>query len=245
MTAGGTFLVLNSAQPSAQAVATKSVVIALQNIPGRSEISAEAIGKADWPEAVVPLGAFESSGDVIGKLALENIFPGQIILSPMIIDKTKVKETRSNASFLIPEGKVAVAFPVTPLSGVSGALQAGDTVDLLLTLAPPKETVAAAKTSTNPFDGLPVTQKFLQDILILQVGNWPTGTAADKQAPAASVITVVVDHQDAITLKAAREQGVIELALRKAGDHKVVQTEPVTLQYLDKRFNFKLTTSGR
>ncbi len=246
LTAGGTFIVVSTAQPATQAVATKSVVVALQNIQARAEISADTVGKADWPEALVPVGAFETSQEVIGKLSLEPIYQGQIILAPMIVDKSKVKETRSNASFLIPDNKVAVAFPVNALAGVAGALQAGDYVDLLLTLVPPKdEKQTAPKTGATLLEGGPVTQQMLQDVLILQVGNWPTGTQADKQAAAAGIITVVLERQDALALKSAREQGTIELALRKAGEHKVVQTEPVTLQYLDKRFNFKLATGGK
>ncbi|MBI3913818.1 MAG: hypothetical protein HY327_06495, partial [Chloroflexi bacterium] len=158
----------------------------------------------------------------------------------------KLKETRSNASYIVPDNKVAVAFPITPLSGVAGAIQAGDTIDILLTLTPPKDSTASApKTGAAALDGGPITQQMLQDVLILQVGNWPTGAAADKQAAAVGVITVALERQDALALKAAREQGVIELALRKAGDHKVSQTEPVTLPYLDRRFNFKLATGGR
>ena len=250
LSAVGVFGVLNSAQPSAQAVATKSVVVALQNIPGRSEIIPDAIGKADWPDALVPPGAFDTSADVVGKMSLEVIYPGQIILAPMIVDKSKVKDTKSNAAFLIPDGKIAVAFPLTLLGGVAGALQAGDYVDFLLTLTTPKDTTiapAALRPAGSQIDlsGGPISQQMLQDVLILQVGNWPTGTPADKNAAATGIITVVVDRQDALALKSAREQGVIELILRKAGDHKLVQTEPVTLQYLDKRFNFKLATGGK
>ncbi len=246
MTAGGTFAVVSTSQPQAQAVAVKSVVVALQNIPGRAEITADAIGKADWPDALVPIGAFDASADVIGKLSISPIFQGQIILAPMIIDKSKVKETRSNASFLIPDNKVAVALPITALSGVAGALQAGDTVDILLTLVPPKEISGTApRTGAAALEGGAITQTMLQDVLILQVGNWPTGAPADKQAAASAIITVVLDRQDALALKAARELGALELALRKAGDQKIGTTEPVTLPYLDKRFNFRLSTSGR
>ncbi|MBI3913841.1 MAG: Flp pilus assembly protein CpaB, partial [Chloroflexi bacterium] len=168
LTAGGTFVVLSSAGPQAQAIPTKSIVIALQNIPERTEITAESIGKADWPEAVVPPGAFETSADVLGKLTLDPVYQGQIILAPMIVDKTKLKETRSNASYLVPDNKVAVAFPITPLSGVAGAIQAGDTIDILLTLTPPKDTTATApKTGAALLDGGPITQQMLQDVLIL------------------------------------------------------------------------------
>ena len=244
ITAGGTFLALVSTQPQTQQIPTKPVVIALQNIPNRTEINPQALGIQQWPEPV-PAGSSEKIEDVAGKLATVPIYQGQIILTPMYIDKAKVKESRSNASFVIPEGKVAVAFSVSPVTGVANALQPGDTVDMLLTLSPsslPTQTVTT-RTATTGTEGQPVTQLMLQDVLILQVGNWGAPAPSGQQqssAPAGDILTLVLDRQDALTLKSATEQGSIQLALRAAGDHKLVTTEPVTLQYLNKRFNFNL-----
>ncbi len=243
LTAAGTFLVLSSSQPQAQQVPTRQVVIAQQNIPERTEVSPSAVGISNWPQAYIPAGAFDKTDQVTGMLAVEPIYQGQIILPQMLIDKTKVKETRSNASFLVPDGKVAVAFPISALSGVAGAIQAGDTVDLLLTLAPGIITTKGmTSTTTMPgTEGMAASQMMLQDVPIINVGTWPSGAAQDKNAAPAGMLTFVLDRQDALALKSAREQGTIELALRRAGDHKPATTEPVTLQYLNKRFNFNLT----
>ena len=245
ITAGGTFVFL-STQTTAPQIPTRSVIIAMQPIPERSEIPAQAIGRQEWPEYALPPGAivFDKIEDVAGKLSLVPIYQGQIIMSPMIIDKREAKEKRSDASFLIPEGKVAVAFPIAELSGVAGALQAGDVVDILLTLNPtqlPSTRTGTPVTSSAGTEGLPVTQLMLQNVMILQVGAWRTATSQEKGGPSAFV-TFVLDRQDALTLKSAREQGTIELVLRPAlkdGD-KAFTTEPVNLQYLNKRFNFNL-----
>ncbi|MEW5721314.1 MAG: Flp pilus assembly protein CpaB, partial [Chloroflexota bacterium] len=188
---------------------------------------------------------FEKTTDVIGKLAIRTIEPGQIILDPMIIDKQKAGEigTRSNAAFVIPEGKIAMAFSINEITGVGNALQGGDYVDLLLTLqSSTLPTCPPAKPCTGT-EGLPVTQIMLQDVLILQIGPWSSGTGDSKGAAAqANIITFALDRQDALSLKSAREQGQIDLILRRAGDHaKFDNLEPVTLQYLNKRFKFNLT----
>jgi Flp pilus assembly protein CpaB len=81
----------------------------------------------------------------------------------------------------------------------------------------------------------------LQDVLILQIGAWSTGTAEGRQAAVADMVTFVVNRQDALALKSAREQGTIEFALRRSGDHAAATTEPVNLEYLNRRFNFRLT----
>jgi pilus assembly protein CpaB len=238
VTAGGVYFVLLNAQPATPQIQTVSVVIAQQNIADMAEIPPESLGKADWPEPYVPPGAFKSTADVAGKVAMMPIYQGQIILPQMLLDKTKVKETRSNASFVIPEGKIAVAYNLTPLSTVAGAIQTGDMVDLIMTLSPGSK-VMTGTTAIVINEGA-VTQFMLQDVMILNLGNWPGPAGADKSQapPAASMLTFALTPQDALALKAAREQGSIDLVLRRAGDHQQFRTEPVTLAYLIKRFNF-------
>ena len=243
VTAVGTFFVLGSTTTSTQKVAMKPVVVAQQNIPERAEITAEAVGVQEWPESAVPADASDSSSTVIGKVALQPIYPGQIILPQMIVAKGAIGQSRSNASLVIPDGKVAMAFPLSELTSVANALQTGDTVDILLTLQPGILPTTAARTPGQPApvpgtEGLPVTQMMLQDVLIIQIGAWSTGT--DQNAPAANVVTFALDRQDALALKSARESGSIDFVLRRSGDHTTSTTEPVTLQYLNKRFNFNL-----
>ncbi len=242
VTAAGTFLTLSQTQQAPQ-IATRPVVIAIQNIPNRTEVKPEFVGVQAWPESSIPAGAFEKIDDVTGKLALEPIYQGQIFLAPMIIDKSQAKETRSNASYLIPENKVAVAFPVSAIIGVAGAIQAGDSVDILLTLSPGglAQTPTKVVTTTTSTEGQPVTQLMLQNVLILQVGSWVAPSSNQQNAAPADTFTVVLDRQDALALKSALEQGSIQLALRRVGEDKPVTTEPVTLQYLNKRFNFNLS----
>lgn len=240
ITAVGSFLVLSSATEQAREIPTKPVVVALQPIPERSSITAESVGIKDWPETALPPGQFFSKlDDVINKLALQPIYPGQIILPPMVIDKKLAGEigTRSNAAFVIPEGKVAIAFGINEITGVGNALQAGDYVDVLLTLPANIPSCPPARPCTG-LEGLPVTQIILQDVLVLQVGTW--APKVEGAAAQSNVVTFALNHQDALTLKAAREQGQIDLVLRRAGDHKIVKTEPVHLQYLNKRGEFNL-----
>ena len=244
VTAVGTFVVLGNTTTNTQKVSMKPVVIAQQNIPERAEITAEAVGLQEWPESAVPTGAPESPSAVIGKVALQPIFPGQIVLPQMIVAKGAIGQSRSNASLVIPEGKVAMAFPLSELTSVANALQTGDTIDILLTLQPGTLPTTAARTPGQPApvpgtEGLAVTQVMLQDVLIIQIGAWTT--TADQNAPAANVVTFAMDRQDALALKSARENGTIDFVLRRSGDHKPATTEPVTLQYLNKRFNFNLS----
>ncbi len=104
-----------------------------------------------------------------------------------------------------------------------------------------------------------VTQLTLQNVLVLQVGDWPEsgaapeaaptpvpvveGEAAPTPAPAPEVIplTLAVTQQDALVLEYAQAVGArFTFALRSAGDSQSVATESVTLQYLMDRFSIEL-----
>lgn len=243
ITAVGTFFVLSSATDQGKQIETQPVVVALQPIADRSIITADAVGIKDWPKNALPPGqVFDKTDAVVGMLAIQPIYPGQIILPPMIIDKKKAGEigTRSNAAFVIPDGKIAMAFAINEITGVGNALQAGDYVDIMLTLQSAELPVCPPAKPCTGLEGLPVTQLMLQDVLILQVGAWSSG-GEDSKAPPSGILTFALNRQDALALKAAREQGQIDLILRRAGDHATFETEPVTLQYLNKRFKFNLT----
>lgn len=253
MTAGLVFVFLGTNTGNPPPPPQRSVVIALQNIPARSVISIDALTSVQYPEGIIPQGAFSSPQDIAGKLAIDNIYQGETILPPMIIDRSKVSGTdpiRSPASYIIPENKVAMAFQITPLSGVAGAIQPGDYVDMILTLQPPTnitQTTGARVNLANVTgtEGEAVTQLFLQDVQVINVGTWTSGLPQNQQQQQqnANIITIVIERQDATTLKSGRELGNIDLILRRAGDHKLIvptSIEPVTREYINRRFNFKL-----
>lgn len=248
LTGLGTFTVLSQQTTQSQKVDVQQVVVATQNIGGRTEIQAGQIGKQDWPSSAIPPGGvFTNIDQVAGNIALYPIAPGQLILPSMVITKGAALQTKTYASILAPENKVLVAFNTTPLGGVAGAIQPGDFVDMMLTLSPSQPTTttlpAGRTTALTGLEGLPVTQLFLQNVLVMQIGNWPSGAAKEGTA-ASNIVTFALDRQDALALKSAQEQaagdGAIWLVLRRIGDTKPASTEGVTLQYLNKRFNFNL-----
>ncbi len=241
ITAAVTFITLSQGTTPQETIATRDVVVATQNIGQRAEITLDMVSTASFPINAIPAGAFEFPQAVVGKLTLMPIYPGQIILPPMIADKPApiITPTGSIASFMIPEGKVAMAFEISNINGVAGAIQPGDTVDILVTLQASALPPATPRpgTATTGTEGLPVTQLTLQDVLVLHVGSWGI---QDRNAPPGGILTFVLDRQDAATLKGFKEQGQIDLVLRRVGDRKIYEIEPVSLQYLNRRFKFNL-----
>ncbi len=255
ITAGGVFVMLMDQGNKAPEVPTKMIVVAAQNIAERSLIPTEALELKAWPENALPPQYLEKTTDVAGKMSRQLIYQGQIVMPVMIIDTqaSEKKLAQSPAAFSIPsfsEGDqtrtplVAIAFAISEITGVSNALQAGDYVDILLTLQATQLPSSATTTTTarpaalTGNEGLPVTQMMLQNVLIIQIGAWSSG--AEQKNAAAGTITFALNRQDALALKSAREQGQIDLVLRRAGDKGTYDHEAVTLQYLNKRFKFNL-----
>lgn len=229
------YLMLTLNQPKPAEVPTTNVVIAYQNIDSRMEIVPEQVGVANWPRAIpTPIGAFQQVSSVIGKLSTSPIPQGQPISEKILIDKQDVKETHSNASLLLENGNVAVAMPINVNTDVAEAIQAGDHVDLLASFA--------ARTTNTSGPQVVASQRLLADVLVMQVGVWPSANVkSQNSAPTANVITFQLKEQDALVLQYAQQFATaMTLVLRPTNDHEIVTLEPVTFEYVNVRFGYKL-----
>lgn len=112
-----------------QGVPTTQVIVALQPIGRGSEFVAGSIGRRDWPANNVPPEIIADEAETIGKVAKTDIVQGQVIVRSMLVDVFGAGE----ASFQIPAGRVAVAYPINRQKSVAFAIQPGDYVDILVT----------------------------------------------------------------------------------------------------------------
>src|SRR5690606_30799536 len=127
-------------------------------------------------------------------------------------------------------------YPGTDLLSPTGALRPGDRIDLLMTLTLTTQAPAATGGTASgqqaaqaaPLGAtIPiVSQTLIQNVEVLQVGNFPAAGAAETAAGRA--VTFQVSHQDALILKWAKDSGgVIDLVLRHASDREPVDTEAI------------------
>ncbi|MBI5878169.1 MAG: Flp pilus assembly protein CpaB [Chloroflexi bacterium] len=228
------FVFLNPDRNRAQVeVQTTKVVVARRAIAPRATVTTDTIGLADWPTASVPRGALTDPVDAYNRLAATQIAEGQVILPGMLIDK-EIEETRrgagSQASYIVPNGLVAMAYAIDAVSGVASALREGDHVDVLASYD-----VASTGNITTGVTRRQITQIALQDVEVLKVGLW----SASAEAGAQSYVTFLLTPQDALTLKFLRETSSgLHLVLRAAGDHQRFRTQPIVVEYVDIRFGF-------
>ena len=228
----GVFLVLLLSQPAPAQVPTTKVVVAFQQINPRTEITADQVGTTNWPRAVpTPPGAASNPDDIVGKLALSPVYQGEVVLDKNLVAKSDLKDNHSNASLVVEKGYVAIAMPVTVKSDIANAIQAGDRVDLIATFQSQAATGASAI----------ATQRVLADILVLQVGPWPVVEQKQQSDATTSILTFQLKEQDAMILEyTILHANSVTLVLRSANDHDILPLDPITFDYINQRFNFKL-----
>ncbi len=243
------FLLPRPAQPVLEP--TTSLVVAFQDIPERTEIGSDQLGKVDWPQHVpTPIGAFGNTEAVTGKLALTHIYAGQPIIDKVLVDKDKIKETKSNAALVLEPQTLAIALPVSMDTSVAEAVEAGDRVDVIATFT--LQPISGTQRVENVGPPVVITQRILQDVLILQVGPWPhQATATQAQSSSSqptntTIVTFQVPMQDALVVKYVQGQaGYFTLALRAANDHTIFNPTPVTIDYLKEHYGIAYPTPGR
>lgn len=90
------------------------------------------IVSAQMPVKYVPAGAVTNLGDLRGQVTGSPLIVGEVVVRAMFVSAAN---NPGAAAQTIPAGDVAVSVSVAPDAGVGGAVQPGDTVDLLVDVA--------------------------------------------------------------------------------------------------------------
>lgn len=255
VTAGVAYYVLRGAGPAPEEeIKTAQIVVAKQPIDERQDVTLEALGTEEWPLESIPENALRNPAQAAGKVAVVPIAEGQPVLSSMVMGKEEAREAEGFASLGVPEGNVAFAVPIEDRNSVAGAIQAGDFVDVLVTIKftlleevpaeglPEGEGGEAVAQEVRAGGGVLATQLTLQDVEVLRVGLWappPPTEEGGVPPPTQNYLTLLISQQDALVLLYLRDDPnvTIDFALRGVEDHIIVSTESVTLQYILTRFN--------
>jgi Flp pilus assembly protein CpaB len=112
------------------------VVISKQDIPRGVPITEEHLDKKTIPQDMYDQGMFKYPDElnkVVGRKAVSTIKQNRIIMTGDLID-TQTLLTGRQEALLIPAQKVAVSIPISRLSSSGYAPQAGDHVNVIVTL---------------------------------------------------------------------------------------------------------------
>lgn len=198
---------------SAEASDQKDLVVAVKALALGTTIKSADVKLTKVPADQFPKNGFSKVEEVLDRPIVSNILQDEAILEGRLAQRGA-----GGLSPLVPEGMRAVAVRVTDDTAVSGFVQPGMHVDVLVTGRPPN-------------GGDVITRTVLQNVLVLTAGTQIQADARG-QAVQAPTVTVVVSPEDAEILTLAGNEGRIKLVLRNGADTKETSTPGTNMSHL-------------
>jgi pilus assembly protein CpaB len=187
----------------AEGVATTSVVAAAFEIPYGERIQENQLRVIQWPAAALPEGVFQDVEEVHGKIAMQTILPGELVMQARVAEHLGGSAL---AALVTPQMR-AITVRVNDVAGVAGFLLPGNRVDVLATRNPSGR-------------GNAVTRTVLEDLRVLAVDQT---ASSDRDRPVVvRAVTLEVSPEEAETLVKASNEGPVQLALRNPLDKESV-----------------------
>ena len=190
--------------------ANQDIVVAAQDIPAGTTFNEETLKKGlikttPWPKTSIPVGAFSSQQQIVGKVNRVKVLANEPILESRLAGEGAGLTVRLEA------GKRALALRVDEIVGVSGFIVPDDRVDIILTTTP-----AGGNADTK------ISKIVLQNKRVLSVAQ--STEQKDGKPQLARSITLEVTPEEAEKLSLASQEGQIVLALRGLGDDATTMT---------------------
>jgi pilus assembly protein CpaB len=226
--------------PLVEAPLTRPVVVAAHLLERRTVLSEADVEIRELPEDAVRSGAVVKTEDAVGRITLTELNEGEIILAQNLLEVTAegvAEEGEVSLAEALEEDELAVALPATDLMSRFGVVMPGDKVDVLFSV----NVVGKTYVEEVPRGGL-VALTTVQDLEILQiVAERPPAEEGEEgeegEEPAERLIILIADPQEAVIIKYLKDSGgVIDFALRAPTSERLFDTEPVTINYLARRY---------
>jgi pilus assembly protein CpaB len=211
--AGGTFAFATYRYmqnvPTSRTVTTPTtpVMVAASDLTLGAELRQDDLRAIQWPSESIPAGAFSTPEELVGRGLIQPMTANE----PFLPGKLSSKEAGAGLPPIIPEGYRALSVRVNDVVGVAGYVLPGTRVDVVATVNPTQQ-------STD------VTSKvILTNVQVLAAGT-KIEQQEDNKPVAVSVVTLLVNPDEAERLTLASTEGKIQLALRNPLDKTAPQT---------------------
>jgi pilus assembly protein CpaB len=189
-------------------------VTAAANLEAGQIIKAENLHLVDWPASMPLQGGFTTPQPLVGRVVLYPLAAGEPILERQL----SPPGSGNGMSVKIPDGMRALSLRTDEVVGVAGFLLPGTHVDVLVTLHP-----------ANTPD--PITATVLQDAEVLATGQ-KTEPDPEGKPVTATVVTILVNPEDAEKVVLASTNGTVHFVLRNGSDRDQAKDPPVLLSQL-------------
>jgi len=192
-----------------QEVQYSPVIVASMDIPQWKTVGESDVSEKNWPKDAVTQDMFTQKSQVVGKVAINNVFKDEALNARRVVDP----KGGNIFSLGFSENKRAFTVRVNDVSGVGGFLLPDNRVDVLASRKLPGMNDAVR------------TETIVQDIRVLAVDQEST---SDKNKPiVVRSVTLEMTPQQAEAVFMAQEQGSIQLALRNPTDRALLEKPEV------------------
>ena len=194
------------------------VAVAKVMIPLGTKIVAEQITVVQFPKESTPEGAFDAPDKLVGRVAVINIGARE----PITESRLAAEGSSAGLAAIIPEGYRAMTVKVDDAAGISGFIQPGAMVDVVVTIDPQQD--GGHKD--------PISKVVLQNIKVLANGQNIDKPENEREANSVKAVTLQVTPEQAEKLALASSEGKLQLMMRSQIDQGDEQTPGVNKRNL-------------
>jgi pilus assembly protein CpaB len=181
---------------------TQPVVVAAADLQIGAEVKKEDLTVVNFPAGQAPQGSFSKPADIIGRGLIVPV----VMHEPILSAKLASKEAGVGLPPVIPEGMRAVSVRVNEVIGVAGYVLPGTRVDVVATASPTNE-----RSDTT-------SKLILSNVQVLTAGTRMEQDQEQGKPVQVTVVTLLVNPEQAERLALASTEGKIQLALRNPLD---------------------------
>jgi len=204
----GTYRYMQNVPTRTVTTPTSAVVVSAADLQLGAELRRDDLRVIQWPSEAVPAGAFTTPEELIGRGLIQSVATNEAFLP------SKLAPVGAGAGLppIIDPGFRAMSVRVNDVVGVAGYVLPGTRVDVVATVNPTQQ----------PTD---VTSRvILTNVLVLAAGTKIERDAENDSPISVSVVTMLVDPEQAERLTLASTEGKIQLALRNPLDLTAPET---------------------
>jgi pilus assembly protein CpaB len=192
---------------------TASIVVAAADLPWGTKLTKEMLKEASFLKESLPGGCKSDPKSLEGRVLIAPLKQKEPVLEYKLAPEDI---TMGGVSAILQPGMRAIAVKGDKVIGISGFIQPGNRVDVLVTMKDPK-----TKNTT--------TKLVLENILVLATGSEIKGMQDGKQSSVdVYTLEVATDQTEKLALAAAK--GKLQFALRNLRDTESVRTKGATIR---------------
>lgn len=194
-------------------------------------VTAEDLQMASFPQEYVPASAIRKKEELVGATVKERLLQGEMIRP----DRLAPRGASQGLSAIVPQGLRALSLNLRDGDQVSGFVEPGAWVDVIVTLPPPENPPAGVAPVAETLTLLQAARVLAVDLKISE-----TADGGEIRVPQ---ITLSVLPDDVQRVTAAIQQGKVRLTLRSDIDMLEGETRGATATVLLGRDDRRLTVS--